>query len=350
MASAKEISLHFLRRRHAALLAAFVIAWAAPLAGQTTQPVGQLEGGDVAVRGPSTTLRQDGRNVTVLFGGSEVTVRSGYARILLTEGGEIGVCGPAQFSLLKSGGSLTIALSSGRLHARVDAALPFSFYTPLLVAAPLAIGRGAREAVFGIETSGAACVLAARGAVRLEQQFTGHTLVVPERAEVVLTDGQLDSLREARGICRCDAPIASAPAPAAPRQPDVAVATAKAAPENKDSEKKPEPKPPAREEPVWKVVMPPLTFDAAAASPPPEPSPETILLVREVRVRPSVIFTGRVEPPAPKAERAKAEPKPETPSAAPAEKPKRGVFASIGRFFGRLFGKKPKEPQENPAD
>lgn len=349
MALATVSSLKFLRRRPAALAVSMLLAWAAPLASQTPPTVGQLEGSDVAVRGPSSSLRQDGRDVTVLFGGSEVTVRSGYARILLSEGGEIGVCGPAQFSLLKSGGSLTIALSSGRLHARVDATLPLSFYTPLLVAAPLAIGGGARETVFGIETSGAACVLAGRGAVRLEQQFTGHTLVVPERAEVVLPDGQLDSLREARGVCRCEAPVALAPTPAAPRQPDVAVAAAKAAPENKDSEKKPEPKAPAREEPVWKVVMPPLTFDAAAASPPPEPSPETILLVREVRVRPAVIFTGRVESPAPKAAQAKAEPRTKTPSEAQPEKPKRGVFASIGRFFGRLFGKKPKVPQETAA-
>jgi hypothetical protein len=56
------------------------------------------------------------------------------------------------------------------------------------------------------------------------------------------------------------------------------------------------PKPPAKEEPVYKVLMPPLSFDASSPSAPPEPSPATILLVRTVRVRPTLIFRGHVEP------------------------------------------------------
>src|ERR1700676_1320300 len=49
-------------------------------------------------------------------------------------------------------------------------------------------------------------------------------------------------------------------------------------------------------EPVYTVLMPPLSFDANSPEPPPDPGPETILLVREVRLRPSVEFRGHVDP------------------------------------------------------
>jgi hypothetical protein len=56
------------------------------------------------------------------------------------------------------------------------------------------------------------------------------------------------------------------------------------------------PGPPAIELPIYQVFMPPLTFDAKAPAPPPDPDPQTILLLRSVRVRPSVVFRGHVEP------------------------------------------------------
>jgi hypothetical protein len=62
---------------------------------------------------------------------------------------------------------------------------------------------------------------------------------------------------------------------------------------------------PAHEEPIYKVLMPPLAYDAnappapaaaaASSDPPLEPSPATIILVRTVRVRPTLIFHGHVE-------------------------------------------------------
>ena len=316
-----------------------------PLRAQIpAETVGRIEGDDIAVKGQVSLLRESNRTTTVLASGSEVTVRSGSARILLTEGSEIGICGPAHFSLVKSGGAIILALNSGRIHARLGNAGPLTVYTPLIVATPLAIGDAPREAGIGLEATGAMCVLAARGAVRLEHQFTGMTLVVPERGEVELPGGQLESLRDAAGSCRCEALLARAePASTAP-PPQVSEAAPASPPEqNKEAGKREEAKPPAPELPTWKVVMPPLTFDAASLAPPPEPSPETILLVREVRVQPTLVFSGRVEPrssltsPLVSAGVSGISPQP---SAAP--KSKRGVGTKIKNFFRRLFGGKPK--------
>jgi len=62
-------------------------------------------------------------------------------------------------------------------------------------------------------------------------------------------------------------------------------------------------KPPARvdkpsgtkEEPVYQVFMPPLAYNANAAVQPESFDPKFIVLVRRVRVRPTLIFQGRVE-------------------------------------------------------
>ena len=50
----------------------------------------------------------------------------------------------------------------------------------------------------------------------------------------------------------------------------------------------------AKEEPVYQVFLPPLIYDANAKVQP-EIDPKMIVLVRRVRVRPTLIFQGRVE-------------------------------------------------------
>jgi hypothetical protein len=52
--------------------------------------------------------------------------------------------------------------------------------------------------------------------------------------------------------------------------------------------------PATKEEPVYEVIMPPLIYDARAKEQP-EVDPTMIVLVRRVRVRPTLIFQGRVE-------------------------------------------------------
>ncbi len=103
-------------------------------------------------------------------------------------------------------------------------------------------------------------------------------------------------------------------------------------------ESREEPNPPKIEEPIYKVIMPPLSFDATAPAPPPDPGPDTILLVREVRVRPAEVFHGRVEgAPAPLASPAKVR------AAVPENAPKKtgGAFAKLRRFFRRVFSREP---------
>ena len=305
------------------------------------ETVGRIEGDDLAIKGQVSLVREAGRNAAELVSGADVTVRTGLARITLADGGEVDICGPAQFTVLKSGGSITLALSQGRVHVRLGSKLGLVIYTALLVAEPLSVSGGPRDTVVGVEPDGSIGIHAARGAVRLEQQLTGQSLVVPQSSEVLLAGGQLDALREARGACRCE-PVFARAAPPAPTPPQVgAVASGAGESAKTEAAKKELPKP-AVEEPTWTVLMPPLTFDANKPPPALQPRAETILLVREVRVQPAAVFNGRVEQPAiiPSAapvESAKAE-------IAPVEEKKSGggFGARLRNFFRRLFGGKPK--------
>src|SRR6266849_2827882 len=105
------------------------------------ETVGRIFGDDIAVKGALNVEVENGRSTTVLASGSDVLVRSGQARLELAEGGEIGICGPAHFSLLKSGGAVTLALDYGRIHARLLGSPALAIYTPLIVATPMAIGE-----------------------------------------------------------------------------------------------------------------------------------------------------------------------------------------------------------------
>jgi hypothetical protein len=93
---------------------------------------------------------------------------------------------------------------------------------------------------------------------------------------------------------------------------------------------------------VYTVLMPPLSFDANSPAPPPDPSPETILLVREVRVSPSVVFRGHVNP-APVQVPAAALPSvaPSTPAGEPPAQPEVGILTRMRNFFRRITGRVP---------
>jgi hypothetical protein len=207
----------------------------------------------------------------------------------------------------------------------LDGPTPLVLYTPTVVATPLAIADGSRDVTIGLETTGSLCALASRGAVRLQQQFTGETLTVPQPTEMFLTGEKFKPLPGAPGHCECDVLNSRAAPRPSPSVPEVAPALAvtppagakKAEPETKTSvelsvpasptdarpARPPKTQPanaPAHEEPVWKVVMPTLAFDANSPAPPPGPSPATILLVREVRIEPEWVFHGTVASPPPR--------------------------------------------------
>jgi hypothetical protein len=259
--------------------------------------VGAIEGAEIAVSGPMSADVVDGQVRTVLRSGSDVRVKSGSARIELIEGGQIAICGPAHLSVLKSGGALTVALDTGTIHAHVENEPALTVYTPQIQAKPIAIGDGPQDTLVGLDAAGSMCIKANRGAVRIEQQLTGQSVLVPQGADVLLTNGQLDGLRTSTGRCSCELQIVKI-APPAPEFSMMASANEvrkktaevkKNVPQNADAEKSAE-----KEEPVYQVFMPPLRFDATAAVQP-EPDPNMIILARRVRVRPTLIFQGRVE-------------------------------------------------------
>jgi hypothetical protein len=89
-----------------------------------------------------------------------------------------------------------------------------------------------------------------------------------------------------------------APAPEKPRLAEKQPSIEKPADLEKmvEADKQPTPKPPAqKQDPVYQVFMPPLAYDAHAAVQADNFDPKLIVLVRRVRVRPTLIFQGRVE-------------------------------------------------------
>ncbi|HKM81631.1 MAG TPA: hypothetical protein VJY15_11790 [Candidatus Acidoferrum sp.] len=292
-------------RRIGKVLCAGVLVWgglAVPLRAQGDNPplgdsVGAIEGDSISIEGPMSVEVVHGQARTVLRSGSDVRVRAGQARIKLVEGGEILICGSAHFSVLKSGGALTLALEGGIIHAHVENDLALTVYTPQIQARPISIGNGPEDVLVGLDSVGAMCIRANKGAVRLEQQLTGQSVLVPQNGDVSLSNGQLESLRTAAGSCTCEEQAAAIPAQAATEVSVLASPEGikKVAEERKaDSPPATAPPPVEKPEPVYQVFMPPLRYDANAKVQP-DYDPSLIVLVRRVRVRSALIFQGKVE-------------------------------------------------------
>jgi len=377
---------------------------AAPEADAPDKPpgdaVGTIEGDAIALQGPMSVEVVHGQVKTMLRSGNDIRVKSGQARIDLVEGGTIAICGPAHLSLLKSGGSLTIAIDSGIVHVHVGKTPSLTLYTAQVQAKPIAIGDDDQDALIGFDAAGVMCVRAGSGAIRIEQQLSGKSVIVPQGAEILVDNGGLEGITNTSGHCECELQISNAPPPgpevsrmATPdeiRQRDAAKAAeaaaikeaadnaamdkaaaekeaadraaaqraaaekaaadklaadnaasaqaeaaraaaaqaaaqaaAKQAPtptasaqnnakppvpwgenaspqaEQKVSpqgeQKVVRPELPKNQEPVYQVFMPPLSYSAKAEAPPDNFDPKFIMLVRRVRVKPTLIYQGRVE-------------------------------------------------------
>jgi hypothetical protein len=325
-----------LPRRLFPTAAAAVIASAALIAVAAARPdeplsdlVGVIDGESIAVNGPMSVEVVHGQSKTVLRSGADVRVNSGSARVDLVEGGQISVCGPAHLSVLKSGGSLTIALDTGTIHVHVEGSVPVSLYTPQIQAQTIAIADGPRDALIGFDAAGAMCIRANRGAIRVEQQLSGQIILVPQSGDVLLVNAQLDSLHSSSGHCTCELQLQAPPPPQIGQ-----LATSEELRERTDEAKanrQPEKDPgPAKEEPVYQVFMPPLVFDAKAKVQP-EADPRLMYVVRRVRLRPSLIFQGRVEGPA---QVAAAVAPPAAPAPQPAATPAKPAAAPANDSFG----------------
>lgn len=260
-----------------------------------TDAVGAIEGAAISVQGPMSMDATNGQIKTILRSGSEVQVKSGQAHIDLVEGGNITICGPSHFSVLKSGSALTIALDSGTIHAHIEGQLTLTVYTAQIQAHAVSIGNGAQDMLVGLDASGTMCIHPSRGAVRIEQQLTGQSLLIPQSGEVSLSNGQLETLHNSIGQCTCELQLSARPTEVSTQVSALASteelkqrAEAKAA----DPPTKTPPAP--KEEPVYQVFMPPLKYDANAKVQQ-DYDPNLIVLVRRARVRPTLIFQGKVE-------------------------------------------------------
>src|ERR1700685_3321340 len=178
--------------------------------GQQAPPgaVGRVEGMDVAVDNGTTADNSSAAAAapgapSFVFNGSVLTVHDGKARLTLLAGGQMDVCGPAKFTLLQSGPSITLALNFGRIHLQLPASTPLRIFTPTMIATPLDIGGASREITAGLDMSDSLCVVATSGAIRLEQQFTGAGLIVPQSGEFFLSAGNLVPVAGTPGSCEC---------------------------------------------------------------------------------------------------------------------------------------------------
>ena len=353
----------------------FAALYLAPSA-RTDQPsydtVGAIEGEDVSVQGPLNIEVVRGRTITILRSGSDIHVNSGQAHIDLVEGGQIAVCGPAHLSVLKSVNLLTLALDTGIIHAHIEGPQPtLTVYTAQIQAKPLSIGDAPQDTLVGFDQTGAMCIRADSGAVRVEQQLTAQSIVVPQNGEVLIANGDLESLRSGVTHCSCELQLANPPRPVPPQsevsrlptpeemqKANTEAAKAPAAPAQSEVSRLPTPKempkanteaakapaaPPkpaaAKEGPVYQVFMPPLSYDASTKVQSDNFDPRLIVLVRRVRVRPTLIFQGSVKdvPAVAKKTSPVAPAKmPETP-APQSQQAQPSIFARIRAFFRSLF-------------
>ena len=330
-----------------AILAAFSIRFA-PISAQDFPAVlGRIEGDDVEVATQTPTGVETDAAPTVVASGSDITVRSGYALFLLNSGGQVSICGPAHFKLIQSSGALMLALDYGRVHPSLESADEFTIYTPTIVATPIAIAAGRRDMTVGLGQDGEMCMLTARGAVRVAPQFSDQSVIVPQGGTVSLAGGQIESLQADPAACSCDFSRSrtdtSESAPSQRTRPtrDVGVLAQPLAPDRKRAPGSARPPRLPAGDPVYTVLMPPLSFDASSPEPPADPAPETILLVREVRLRPSVEFRGHVNPAPSEAIPAPAPPPPANPApaAAPGKRPavsQPSLLDRVRTFFRRL--------------
>lgn len=331
--------------------------------------IARVEGADISVEGGTGAAAPSVAGVpSFVFNGSVVTVHTGKAKLTFAAGGQVDICGPAKITVLDSAGAITLALSIGRLHLELPAGAPVRIFTPTIIATPIDISGAERDITLGLDLNDELCVRATSGALRLEQQFTGEGLIVPQAGDFLIPSGKLMPTAGVAGNCDCTAMHAqSTPPPNIPlmgvtsasqlQMPDAAPpadAKANAAPTAdpnvqlrvlaKEDEVHPLPQPdknvpaapppqPPTAMPIYKIVMPPLGFSASSPSPPEDPSLDAVLLVRTVHVEPEYEFTGHVDAPslnstdtnAPKAEKAK-EPKPKQSGG--------GFWAGLKRLFG----------------
>jgi hypothetical protein len=379
----------------------FVLIFPAALAlrGQTGAAIGRVEGNDISVEGGAAASAAGNNGLPnvgngggepgsfAVSSGSVVTVHVGQARMTLTAGGQIDICGPAKFTVLESRGAITLALNFGRMHVQIPATTSLRIYTPTIIATPLDIGGAVRDVNVGLDLNDSLCVVSTGGAVRLEQQFSGEGLIVPQAGEFFLEGGNLVPVVGAPGSCECVAqltratPPPVAPARIEPSRPEIAqnippvpivapvvsqtqpavaplnVAVAEPAapryrveigelaranemhPVAPASNFAPPSGPPEVTVSYTLMVQPLVVSVVPSPLRPAEPAADTALLVRVARVEPEWEFSGRVAAPEFAADMRRAlgqtpaVPQPQPLHANQPAKKKRGFWGSLKSIF-----------------
>jgi hypothetical protein len=289
---------------------------ALPNAPPRQEVIGRLAGDDVSVTGAIGYDTENGRTTALLASGSDLTLRSGQAKIDLPDGGDIIICGPAHLSVVKSGPAITIALEYGQVHLQVGGTAQITVYTALLVVTSEAIGDRGRDLTVGLDQNGQLCVTALFGAVRIEEQFTSEKLVVPQGGDIEIDGGALNALRSGSRKCSCELLVSQnnvtkqieANPPAQPSRPPIPA-------HRLDS----------TTITTSRIDMPPLTFEARSAAPAPALSSEAITLISESVTNPQPSFRGAVGSALP-------------PPPAVASRSASRSHPSKLNFFARLFG------------
>lgn len=298
--------------------------------------LGQIIGDQVSVIGPSHAVANGSAHTIEFSSGDAIVVFAGKARVEFTGGGEVDICGPAKFTVLSSGQALTIALNFGRVHVRFDPLRPISVYTAMVVATPISLGDRPRDATVGLTNAGTMCVLAAQGAVRLQNQLSGETVIVPEPSEVLVPGASFTLLPAAAGQCRCDfdepssqsapipPPVSAFPPPAPAPNEQAPPQRARQSAQNPPTAAPQSPSSALSTVPIFKATLPPIGSGVNSPTETAEPLSEaTLLLAQETIVQPAWIFHGTVVS-AGKQQNA-------SPSAPLSRKP--GFWAKLRHFF-----------------
>ena len=281
----------------ALLCAALVCRARAGAQTSTSDIVARIQGSDLSVNDQMLTRAS---TLVSVANGNVVTVHSGEASMRLIDGGEVSVCGPARFTVLANAdGAITLALDFGRMHVELPATVSLRVLTPMIVATPIEIEGGKRDVIVGLDQNNSLCVLAATGAVQLEQQFSGQRMIVPQSGDFSLQNGQLAPLVDTGDSCKCATVPMITPGQPSGAAPETAVTI----PPTADTHPVPQPaqqeiaQAPAVNAPAYKIDLPPMVYSSAMPTPPDVPTEETAALIREVRDEPDWEFTGHVETP-----------------------------------------------------
>jgi hypothetical protein len=347
---------------------------AVPLAhAQAVQlAVGNIQGTDVSIASSASAISvpQDSSTVGAIANGDVITLGPGQARLMLTLGGEIDICGPAKLTLVQSGEAITVGLDFGTLRLQLPASRNLRVFTPAIIATPLEINGTPGDVTVMLTQDDSLSVRAASGALLLESQFTNDKIVVPQSGQFWFAQGRLLPVARTDVACECLLPEALYVLPSSPGAPpigeitpaQIAAATSPSPAAKPEGERQAEqdeqpgveysilahpnnahpveqqpktaPVQPPELVPFYRVDMPPLAFSASSPMPPPASTEQMIVLIRTAKIDPNFEFTGHVNPPPlDQASKSANQGKSRAGQMKPAAE-KHGFWARLKRFFG----------------